>query len=166
MNFTAEYIRTSFDEQSNKEITLKLKGYQSKEITNSFEKEKDYRFSVSEVKSARTIEQNKLMWSVIHEIAVARSGERANDDWDIYIEALERAGAKYTYISVVPEAVDFVKEQFRAVKEANQYEYNGHTFQVLKCYIGSSKMDTKEMTKLVDTVLDIASEEGIEIETR
>ena len=33
---------------------------------------------------------------------------------------------------------------------------------VFKCYYGSSKMDTKEMTLLIDTILDMAEEAGVE----
>ena len=31
-----------------------------------------------------------------------------------------------------------------------------------KCYIGSSRYDTKEMTELIDTALDYANEIGID----
>lgn len=33
----------------------------------------------------------------------------------------------------------------------------------VKVFYGSSKMDVKEMAKLIDTVLDMAAEEGVEL---
>lgn len=101
------------------------------------------------------------MWAIIHEINVARGTERATDDWNIYIEALERAGAKYEYVAVLPDAEELLSQQFRAIKYMNSFEHNGRTFNSYKVFYGSSKMDTKEMTMLLETVLDMATEQGI-----
>ena len=103
------------------------------------------------------------MWEIVHEINVARGTERATDDWDVYLEALERAGAKYEYIAVLPSAENLLKDQFRAIKQMNSFEYNGKTFNSYKVFYGSSKMDKKEMGMLLDTVLDMAAELGIEL---
>ena len=77
------------------------------------------------------------------------------------MEALERAGAKFEYIAVLPEAERLLKESFRAVKLMNQFEHNNRLFNQYKVYYGSSKMNIKEMTLLLETVLDMASEVGI-----
>ena len=39
---------------------------------------------------------------------------------------------------------------------------NGKEFIVYKCFIGTSKMDTKEMTKVLDIIIAWAEELGIE----
>lgn len=161
MNITGEYLRQVTSEEGDKEITFLVRNYKDKEEIKKFTKEKSYRININAIKSKRSIEQNALMWSLIHEISVARGTQRANDDWDIYLEALERAGAKYEYIAVLPEAEQLLKESFRAVKLMNQFEHNNRTFNQYKVYYGSSKMDTKEMTLLLETVLDMASEVGI-----
>lgn len=105
------------------------------------------------------------MWELIHEINIARGTERANDDWDIYIEALQRAGAKSEYIASLPEAEDLLKKQFRAIKKMNSFEHNGRIFNSYRVFIGSSQMNTKEMKQLLETVLDMASEVGVEPRT-
>ena len=97
MNFTANYVKKVTNEDGNTEITFVINNYRDKELVKGLEKDTLYRINCNVVKSKRTIEQNKLMWALIHEINVARGTERATDDWDIYIEALERAGAKYEY---------------------------------------------------------------------
>lgn len=159
MNITGIYTKKVTNEKGECEITITLPYFQ--EI--SLEKEKLYRIAFNEIKSKRTLEQNALMWSLIHEIAVARSGERANDDWEIYIEALERAGARFEYIASLPEAEEMLKSQFRAIKLMNKFLHNGKLFNQYKVFYGSSKLDKKEMGLLLQTVMDMASEEGIEI---
>lgn len=163
MNFTANYVKKVTNEDGNTEITFVINNYRDREIIKGLEKDALYRISCNVAKSKRTIEQNKLMWALIHEINVARGTERSTDDWDIYIEALERAGAKYEYIAGLPGTEELLKEQFRAIKKMNSFEHNGRTFDSYKVFYGSSKMDTKEMTMLLETVLDMAAELDIKL---
>lgn len=166
MNFTANYLKKVTNEDGNIEVTFVINNYHDKQIVNELEKETLYRINCSKAKSRRTIEQNKLMWAILHEIAVARGGERANDDWDIYLEALERAGAKYEYIAVLPQAEELLKQQFRAVKKMNSFEHKGNTFNSYKVFYGSSKMNKEEMKLLLETVLDMAAEYGITVQEK
>lgn len=163
MNFTANYLKKVTNEEGNTEITFVINNYRDKEVIKELEKDVPYRIGCNVIKSKRSIEQNKLMWALIHEINVARGTERATDDMNIYIEALERAGAKYEYLAVLPGSEAILKEQFRAIKQMNSFEHNGRTFNSYKVFYGSSKMDTKEMTTLLETVLDMAAEIGVYI---
>lgn len=161
MMINCKFLRKNINENNNYEITFEV-SYCSYNVLNKLDKSKNYLVNINEEKAKRTIQQNKTMWLILHEIAVARGGERANDDWEIYLEALERAGAKYEYIAVLPEGVELIKSQFRAVKELNTFMQGGKEFQVLKVYYGSSKMNTKEMNLLLETVKDMAIESGVE----
>ena len=161
MNFTANYLKRVVNEDGDTEVTFKISNYRDKEIIKELQKDVPYRIDCNVIKSKRSIEQNKLLWKMLHEINVARGTERATDDWNIYIEALERAGAKYEYIAVLPEAEKLLKDQFRAIKLMNSFEHNGRTFNSYKVFYGSSKMNTKEMTMLLETVLDMAAEMDI-----
>lgn len=164
MNFNAKYLKKVTNEDGQTEITFSISGYRDKEIIKQLEKDVLYRIGCSKARSKRTIDQNNFLWSIIHEINVARGTERATDDWNIYIEALERAGAKYEYVAVLPEAEALLSQQFRAIKYMNSFEHNGRTFNSYKVFYGSSKMDTKEMTMLLETVLDMAAEMGIHLQ--
>lgn len=162
--FNGEYTRKSINEDGDVELTFTVKNYVDKEIIKGFEKSVLYRFKTTEVKAKRTIEQNKYMWAIIHEIAEVDNGERAtaDDDWCVYIEALERANAKFEYIAIKPEAIPLLQEHFRAVKELNRFTTEkGIEMAQCKVFYGSSKMDISEMAKLLDTVLDMASERDI-----
>lgn len=162
MKIIGDFEKRVINESGRIETTLVVTDYRSKECIKELDLSKEYRITIEEVKSTRTLEQNRLMWDIIHSIGTARGSDRANDDWNIYLECLERAGAKCEYIAVLPSAVDLIKKQFRAVKEMNEFEQNGNVFQVLKVYYGSSKMNTKEMSNLLETVKDVAIESGVE----
>lgn len=152
------------NEEGNLEITIEVNNLFQQEQLKNLDKTKEYRFEIDEIKRARTIYQNNLMWKIIHEIAVARGGVRASeDDWDIYLEALERAGAKFEYIAVLPQAENILKEQFRAIKLMNTFEHKGKTFNQYKVYYGSSKLNTKEMSLMIETVKEMAVESGVDV---
>lgn len=165
MNLTAIYKRKSFDEDGNTEITFTVKGYQSKMIAGELEKEHPYRMSLSELKNKRSLQQNNLMWSIIHEISIAENGDMAtsDDDWNIYISCLEQAQAKFEIVACLPQALPMLKHQFRAIKELNEFEHKGKTFKQVKVFYGSSQMNTAEMTKLLNTVIERAERNGIEL---
>lgn len=161
MNLYGRYIRRLTDEDGKTEITLSLYSIADTEISKQLEKGELYKLSLTRANSKRTNEQNKLMWALIHDIAVARGTKRANDDFDIYIEALERAGAKFDFIQVLPVAETLLKEHFRAIKFVNAFEQDGKVWHTYKVFYGSSKMNKEEMNLLLETVMDMAEECGV-----
>ena len=159
--FNARYVRKSRNEDGRLEITLEVNSVHDEVIIEEIEKAL-YRVNMTPVKSKRTIQQSKYLWSLIHDISVARNGlPTSDDDWDIYLEALEKAQAKFEYVACLPEAYELLKRQFRATKIMNEFEHNDKKFLQLKVFYGSSKMDVKEMAKLLDTVIMMAQEEGV-----
>ena len=164
MKVVGKVNKRAINEDGNLELTIEIANLYQQEEVKSLKKDTDYRFEIEEVKQSRTIYQNNLMWKIIHDIAVARGSERASeDDWNVYLEALERAGAKFEYIAVLPEAESILKNQFRAIKLMNSFEHKGKTFNQYKVYYGSSKLNKKEMSALLEMVLDIAVESDVDI---
>ena len=163
--FKARFLRKARNEEGRLEITLEANSIQDELVVEQLEKNALYRLKTDEVRSKRSIEQNAYMWSLIHDISEARNGNLAtsDDDWLVYIEALEKAQAKFEYVACLPEAYEMLKSQFRASKIMNEFEHNGKTFVQAKVFYGSSKMDVKEMAKLLDTVIMMAQEEGVEL---
>ena len=162
--FNARYLRRSRNEDGHTEIVLELSSVRDEVIIEEIEKAL-YRVSMTPVKSKRSLDQNAYLWTLLHDISVARNGELATSesDWEVYIEALERAQAKFEYVACLPEAYELLKQQFRATKIMNEFEHNGKTFIQAKVFYGSSKMDVKEMAKLLDTVIMMAQAEGVEL---
>lgn len=162
--FNGYYTRKNIDEEGNIELVFTLKNFADIEIAKELEKGKLYRFKTSEVKSHRTIAQNRMLWQIMEEIAEADNGERysSEDVWNVYLEALERANAKFEYIQIVREGIPLLKANFRVIKEMQSFtNEKGNEIVTLKVFYGSSQLDVKEMAKLIDTVLDMATERGI-----
>lgn len=124
------------------------------------EMDKLYICEIKEPKSKRSLQQNKLLWKLIHSIAK----ETCQDDNDVYCGVLERADALSDYVITAIEMAEDLRKSFRGVKFIRMQEVNGKDCYVYKVYIGSSKMNTKEMTELLDTTLQICGEYGIPTE--
>lgn len=122
--------------------------------------DKEYVLELKEVRSKRTLQQNKMLWSLIHKIA---DHETQNmDEVEIYTLALEEANAKYVYLLGEKEVENELKKNFRAVKVVRPTLEKGKEYIIYKCFVGSSKLDTKEMKKLLDIIIAWADELGIE----
>jgi predicted nucleic acid-binding protein len=109
---------------------------------------------IKEPKSKRSLEQNKLLWSLIHKIAK----KTYQDDMEVYCTALERADAKSDYVITAFDMESTLRKSFRGVKFIRMQEVNNKDCYVYKVYIGSSKMSTKEMTELLEIVFQMCSE--------
>ena len=116
-----------------------------------------YLCEIKEPKSKRSLEQNKLLWLLIHKIAK----ETYQDDMDVYCTALERADALSDYVITAIDMESSLRKSFRGVKFIRMQEVNGKDCFVYKVYLGSSKMTTKEMTELLEIVYQMCAELGI-----
>lgn len=158
-----ELIRLNTDELGDLEVTFKINNWRYINWIKSLEK-KLYSITIEESRSQRSLEQNKYMWALIHEIS-QDDNSQSSDDWDIYCYLLQRAKAKCTYISVLEEAVEDVKKEVRAL-QVLKYHTNekGKKFADCRIFLGSSKMNTKEMNTLIDCTLEYAERLGIDTE--
>ena len=120
--------------------------------------DKIYVCEIKEPKSKRSLEQNKLLWKLIHRIAK----ETYQDDMDVYCGVLERADALSDYVITAVDMEEALRKSFRGVKFIRMQEVNGKDCFVYKVYLGSSKMDTKEMNELIEITMQVCSEYGID----
>lgn len=116
--------------------------------------DKQYVVEIKEPKSKRSLEQNKLLWQLIHKIAK----ETYQDDMDVYCTALERADAKSDYVITAIDMEDALRKSFRGVNFVRMQEVNGKDCFVYKVYLGSSKMSVAEMNELLEIVFQICAE--------
>lgn len=109
----------------------------------------------------KTNQQNKYLWALLGDISTVLNGNR-NDDENIYCQILEQTGAKVEYYQCInrEDAIDRLRRIFRAVKIV---DHRGDTV-IVKCFIGTSEMNTAEMNKVIDKALEYAHEVGIETE--
>lgn len=135
-------------------LLIQLEGF-----TPDLEIDKRYSIDIKKYKSQRSLEQNKMMWMIIHLISQATN----NDEWDIYTSGLEKLNQKAEFILGLQEIEPRLKQAFRVVKNIDTRTINGKELQLYKCYYGSSKFKTDEMTKLVEYFINLAGELGIDI---
>lgn len=121
---------------------------------------KEYLIELKEPKSKRSLEQNRLLWSLIHRIAK----ETYQDDNEVYCAVLERADALSDYVITAMDMQDTLRKSFRGVKFIRMQEVNGKDCFIYKVYLGSSKMNTAEMNELLEITFQVCSE--LQIETR
>lgn len=122
--------------------------------------DKVYIVEIKEPKSKRSLEQNKMLWQLIHSIAK----KQGQDDMEVYCALLERADALSDYIITAYDMEDELRKCFRGVRFIRKQEVNGKECNIYKVYIGSSKMNTKEMTELLEITLQMCAELGIPTE--
>ena len=120
--------------------------------------DKFYEVTVKEPTNKRSLQQNRLLWKVIHSIAK----ETNHDDNEIYCALLEKADALSDYIITAVEMEDALRKSFRGIKFIRMQVVNGKDCYIYKVYLGSSKMNTKEMNELLDMAIKVASDLGIE----
>lgn len=125
---------------------------------------KRYEVDIKEYKSKRSLEQNRYLWLLITEIAKKENGGIANQDniTATYCNLLEKANAKFDFILCPQNAIKEFKKRFRAIRINGTYTIENVEYMQLQVFYGSSTMNTKEMSNLIDCVLDYAYEVGIE----
>lgn len=104
----------------------------------------------------RSLDANAMLWACLGEIAQALS----TDKWEIYLQMLKRYG-KYTYILVTEKAVEAVKQQWRESEVVGEVDVNGRKAYQMLCYYGSSTLNTKEFSTLLNGVVSEMVEMGL-----
>lgn len=127
------------------------------------DQEKRYEVDIKEYKSKRTLQQNSYLWALITEITKAQNGGIANQDniTVTYCNLLEKANAKFEFILCSPDAIKEFKKRFRAIRINGTIIIKNVEYTQLQVFYGSSTMNTKEMSQLIDTTLDYAYEVGV-----
>ena len=113
--------------------------------------------SAKKHREKRSLNANGLLWKCIGDIA----GALRADKWQVYLTMLKRYG-KFTYIVVKEKAVEAVKNQWRECEVIGEIAVNGQKAVQMLCYFGSSTLDSKEFSVLLDGVISEMKEMGLE----
>lgn len=130
-----------------------------KSVLQEVDKLKDKKLSINAVqyREKRSIDANKMLWACLGEIATVLRA----DKWEIYLQMLKRYG-KYTYICVKPNVVEAMKAQWRECEEIGTIDINGKEAVQMLCYFGSSTLDSREFSVLLDGVISEMCEIGLQ----
>ena len=138
------------------EVTLALKPWQVKWLAPM--KDKALTVEVKEAKAKRTVRQNALLWALISEIDLTENGRTSEDgEMAIYCNLIRMARIKTLDYAMTEEAYLHTVKQgiFRHIEVMSHDEYYG-TMDV-RCYLGTSHFDTKEMNNFIAATLDYAA---------
>ena len=161
MKVFAENLRTAIKDFGTVSLTFEC----SRNAIEAVERLKkgDYIITFTKPSNKRSLAQNRYLWELLGQISVKENGNRA-DDVEIYCQLVEQAGVKCEYLLALPQAEERLRSVFRVVKAVDDREYNGQLMIVFKCFYGSSKMNTKEMSMLIDKAIERAEMDGIDTE--
>lgn len=116
-----------------------------------FEQEDGKQWEIKEKREKRSKDANALMWHCLSQMAKAISPPI--DKWDMYLMELKKYG-KFSYVLLDEKAVDSFKKLWRETEVVGEVDVNGRKAVQLLCYYGSSTYNTKEMSVLLDGVID------------
>lgn len=110
----------------------------------------------------RSHNANSYCWALCTEIARVIKGSKE----DVYRQAIRSIGT-YTPVPIKAEAIERYKEIWQShgtgwvVDDMGDSKLPG--YKVLACYHGSSTYDTKEMSLLIDWLIDEAKQLGVDV---
>ena len=132
-----------------------MRGRPSDLVTWLFEQPKDKVFEVKEYHPKRSLNANAYAWALIGKIAdVLRKSKE-----EVYFEMLKAYGQS-EFVSVRSD-ID-VKGYFKYYEEYGKGHVEGREFTHYKVYKGSSEFDSREMSILLDGIIQEAKAQGIE----
>ena len=115
--------------------------------------------NMEKFKKKRPVNANALLWKCLSDIANAMNPPV--DKWDVYLKMLRRYG-KFTYVSVIPESVEVMKSKWRECEVVGEIVVDCQVMVQMICYFGSSTMNTKEFSVLLDGVVSEMKEMGLQ----
>ena len=139
-----------FDTRANPEAMTEIIG---QEITLEIKTGKD-----------RSLSQNNLLWTIIGAIDQKQNGRKSEDSSiEIYRQILKLARVKTEWLQAPTESKSRLTRMFRVIIE-HKVEINdkGNEIGTYECYWGSSQLNTKEMSDVIETALDYAERAGVD----
>lgn len=148
------------DNKFHAHLTFTINNYRHSQFTEELDENEDYALEIKKVRSKRSIQQNKLLWELLHKLE-NRTREVAMD-W--YIKALVDTGAVVDYVWGTDDTEETLKKSFRAVQKVKPHKIKNSDGWLYRVIVGSSKFNVEEMNMLIDTVMRYCNEHNIETE--
>lgn len=136
----------------------------SKDFLKVYDELKDCNKLTLEVKkyrAKRSLDANSYLWVLLEKLSCMQSIPR----WEIYLESLRKYGA-FEYIPLRKKDIYLAQSVYRLVvdrgaERVRDLRGNEEELHILQCWKGSSKYNTKEMSRLINGVLEDCREAGI-----
>lgn len=125
-----------------------------------FNQSRDKLFDIKEHREKRSLNANAYCWALITKIAEAMKPPLKKED--VYVEMLKNYGQS-ELVSIVSDVK--IDGYFKYYEKVGQSYLNGKIFTHYRIFKGSSEYDTKEMSLLIDGIVQEAKNLGIETMT-
>ena len=116
---------------------------------------KEYLCEIKEWRKPRSNDQNKMLWGIINKMAV----ELKTTDEELYLQMLKDYGV-CDYMAI-PENSKNLNAILETLKYYEVIDSKLENVKKIKVFIGSSHYDTKQMTRLIDGIIDECKQMGI-----
>ena len=103
---------------------------------------------IDHYKKKRSLNANSYAWVLITEIA----NKLRTSKEEVYLQMLKRYGQS-SVISIINEAVPVFMKSVKYAEEFGKGTVNGKDFTHIKVYMGSSEMDSKQFSILLDGIV-------------
>ena len=137
------------------------------ELTN-IDVDKEYTIEVKKKSKSRSLNSNSYAWVLCQRIAIELSKTGYTSKEDVYRKAIKDCG-HFTYIPVRADAVDRYIQIWQGrgigwISEDVGECQSLHGYHNIMCYHGSSVYNTREMSRLIDCLVDECNQLGVTIE--
>lgn len=147
-------------------VRKQFKGSGYKEVLSELilfnpEPDKEYILEIKEKRKKRSLDANAYCWALLGELSKVLKIP-ANE---LYTHFIRQIGS-YTIVPIKTQAVAKFGELWSShgagwiVDDLGESKLDG--FHNLKCYHGSSSYDSKEMAILIDEIVEVCKDNGIE----
>lgn len=161
MEFKGQFQDLSKDWKSGQyKITFAVEEMTEGALLPSVDELKDTALRIKAIKyrKKRSLNANAYAWVLLQRLAEALHTTKD----EIYLECLKRYSRSFTHIICKPNAVEGMKELYRAVEDLGEIHVGNSIGHQLRVYYGSSTFDTKEMSVFIDGIVSECKELGIE----
>ena len=123
----------------------------------------EYIITIEPKRKRRSLEQNSYFWALVMEICKKEDGYLKEKE-ATYGHLLQMAGVKYCAQIIKHEAL---QDWLNITKVSNYMIVSGQVvkgvaYDTVYVFLGSSRLDTAQMSELIDVTLRYASEVGVE----
>ena len=132
------------------------------DTVNSLEQDKEYKIELGKVRKKRSLNANGYMWELCEQIAQKLNITKE----DVYLQAIKDVGVFQT-VEINGKAENTLKYSWSLhgigwiAETVDNSKRDG--FKIVNLYYGSSTYNTKQMSRLIDHIVQDAKAVGIEV---
>ena len=155
--YKTDRLTITFDIKDRMQLIEKLKAL------GGVDPEKEYDFTIEKHRAKRSRDANAYMWTLADKIAEKTETTKE----DIYREAIRRVGV-FKDVAVTTKAAEWLIESWQKNGIgwfAEDFDSTLEGCRRVRLYSGTSTYNTKEMSRLIDEIVQEAKDLDIETET-